>query len=401
MDADGPQLDVAILGGGIAGLWALDTLSRTGYRSCLFERDRLGRGQTLQAQGIIHGGGKYALRGVADVAAMRAIREMPERWRSHVEGTREPLLSRAALLSQHCDLWLPRAGWRDRLLAWGLRPLLKQPGVLAARPRELRRDAWPAALADARAVLRMAEPVVATGTVLADLAAHWPGRVHCNSGNMALRVAEREVEIAFEMRSNLRARCVVLCAGAGNADLLAAAGFDTPRMQLRPLRMFLLRGRLPELNAHCVSGGKTRLTITSADFEGGRVWQVGGELAERCAGEERPARLREFLATELRACLPSLPLSELSMSSYAATRAEAADAGGRRPSGVHLAAPHACVMVAWPTKLALAPVLAEEIAAQAQTLLGAPGQQSDLECTHAPPEVAPYPWEECQWERLS
>jgi hypothetical protein len=68
---------------------------------------------------------------------------------------------------------------------------------------------------------------------------------------------------------------------------------------------------------------------------------------------------------------------------------------------VHLAAPHACVMVAWPTKLALAPVLAEEIAAQAQTLLGAPGQQSDLECTHAPPEVAPYPWEECQWERLS
>jgi glycine/D-amino acid oxidase-like deaminating enzyme len=401
MEAEGVPLDVAVLGGGIAGLWALDSLSRAGYRSCLFERDQLGHGQTVQAQGIIHGGGKYALRGVADFAAMRAIREMPARWRSHLDGSREPVLSNAALLSEHCDLWLPSAGWRDRFLAWGLRPLLKQSGMLAARPRDLERDAWPEALGDARAVLRMAEPVLRTRTVLEDLAGHWPGAVHCDSGDMLLRVDQDFVEIQFESRSDVRAHSVVLCAGAGNADLLRGAGFQTPEMQIRPLRMFLLRGDLPELNAHCVSGGKTRLSITSAEFDGQRVWQVGGELAERSANEDDPARLREILRTELRDCLPSLELSGLSFSSYSARRAEAADPGGKRPSGVHLASPDPRLMVAWPTKLALAPVLAEEIVARTADLLGPAEGQELLECTHEPPVLAPYPWEVCEWEILS
>ena len=52
------QLDVLIFGGGAAGLWCLDRFRRAGYHAILLEAKALGRGQTIQAQGIIHGGGK-------------------------------------------------------------------------------------------------------------------------------------------------------------------------------------------------------------------------------------------------------------------------------------------------------------------------------------------------------
>ena len=55
--------DVVIIGGGVAGLWTLDQLVREGHRAVLLESSRLGEGQTVAAQGIIHGGLKYSLSG--------------------------------------------------------------------------------------------------------------------------------------------------------------------------------------------------------------------------------------------------------------------------------------------------------------------------------------------------
>jgi glycerol-3-phosphate dehydrogenase len=57
------QLDLLIVGGGAAGLWILDTLFWRGARAVLLENDCLGSGQTISAQGIIHGGLKYTLQG--------------------------------------------------------------------------------------------------------------------------------------------------------------------------------------------------------------------------------------------------------------------------------------------------------------------------------------------------
>ena len=56
-------IDVLIAGGGIAGLWLLNLLTRRGYSALLLEADALGCGQTLASQGMIHGGIKYALAG--------------------------------------------------------------------------------------------------------------------------------------------------------------------------------------------------------------------------------------------------------------------------------------------------------------------------------------------------
>ena len=55
------DVDVAIVGGGIAGLWIANLLLRRGINVALCEADAVGGSQTGAAQGIIHSGAKYAL----------------------------------------------------------------------------------------------------------------------------------------------------------------------------------------------------------------------------------------------------------------------------------------------------------------------------------------------------
>ena len=57
------QIDIAIIGGGISGLWLLNSFKSRGFRTLLFEKRSLGSGQTLASQGMIHGGVKYNLEG--------------------------------------------------------------------------------------------------------------------------------------------------------------------------------------------------------------------------------------------------------------------------------------------------------------------------------------------------
>ncbi|MBT7352376.1 MAG: FAD-dependent oxidoreductase, partial [Phycisphaerae bacterium] len=93
------HLDAVIIGGGVAGLLTLDALHRRGCHAWLIERTALGAGQTIQSQGIVHGGLKYALGGAAHAAA-KAVSEMPDRWRSMLSGEADPNLSAVAMRSE-------------------------------------------------------------------------------------------------------------------------------------------------------------------------------------------------------------------------------------------------------------------------------------------------------------
>lgn len=409
-------MDVLVFGGGVAGLWTLDHLRRRGYDAVLVESQALGEGQTIQAQGIVHGGGKYALRGVADLAAVRAIREMPARWTRHLRGDAEPDLSAARLLSSRCHLWVPRRPWRARLQGWGMLPLITHAGLLATRPVRVPRGQWPAALAHhAASVYAMGEPVVDTRSVLAALAERNRGSIFAiDAGADDVGV---EVEVKPEtgsrrwrciqlvrrdggQRVSLAPRAVVLCAGAGNEALLHRGGIEQAAMQRRPLRMILLRGDLPELFAHCVVGGKTRLTVTSAELASGeRVWQLGGELAERGAEETEDQRILARAREEIDRWLPDLPRRGLQLAHYLAVRAEARRVDHRRPSGVHVHRVAENVVVGWPTKMALAPLLAEEIHREIGVIVPrpAPTPATPRWPGWSGPEVASYPWETVEW----
>lgn len=404
------ECDVLIFGGGFAGLWILEKLVAAGYDALLVEASLLGQGQSIQAQGIIHGGGKYALRGVKDFAAAAAIREMPAIWRTSLQGQSEPDLSDAQVLSDRCHLWVPQGGWVSRLSAWGLMPVVQKAGLLHARPERLDASEWPQALrGSARAVYSMPEPVLSTGSALAALAARHRGRLlslgdeagftlHLNDHGQAVAVM-RSSDKGEVLR--LHARCLALAAGVGNEGLLERLQLTGAPMQRRPLLMALLRGKLPILYGHCVKGGKTAMTITSHPWErdaplepgSSMVWQVGGEVAERFAGQEDGPAFRSAVLSAIREMLPGLGLEGLEMSAYAAVRAEARSSKHRRPSGVyaHWVSDH--VMVTWPTKMALTPLLADEVLRELPARIGEPGGQgSPLEW--ARPEVARDPWRE-------
>jgi hypothetical protein len=54
------------------------------------------------------------------------------------------------------------------------------------------------------------------------------------------------------------------------------------------------------------------------------------------------------------------------------------------------------VIVAWPTKLSMAPVLADEVLQLIQLNVRSPGGYDELPSWPAP-GVAPYPWEDAEW----
>jgi hypothetical protein len=386
------RLDLLIFGGGAAGLWCLDRFRRAGYLAILLESTALGRGQTIQAQGIIHGGGKYALRGVRDFTAVRTTREMPERWRRSLAGEIEPDLRGTQLLSDRCHLWLPSGSMAARALAWGFMPLLAKGRLLSTAPQQLPDSMWPEALrGSALAVYAMAEPVVATGSLLYTLAR--PYRRWILSYDIStLEFAGGQVRIADEL---FQPRSIVFAAGEGNAELMLRAGMHGDLMQRRPLKMVLLRGtKLPALFGHCIMRGKTQLTITTPS-QG--IWQVGGEIAEQLAHQENLENGRRVAMSELRRCLPGLDFSGVEIAIYPATRAEARTVEQKRPSGVHVSRVAPGVVVGWPTKLSMAPILAEEIFALVSAELQQPGGYEEPQVPRSTPPVARYPWEEVEW----
>jgi glycine/D-amino acid oxidase-like deaminating enzyme len=385
------RADVLIFGGGAAGLWCLDRFRRAGYHALLLEAKALGAGQTIQAQGIIHGGGKYALRGIGDFAAVRATSEMPSRWRMSLTGAAEPSLTGAQVLSERCHLWLPRGSLLAHAQAWGLMPLLAHAGLLASAPVKLDKPCWPAIIRDAAlAVYALEEDVISTGSLLRALAArhhdyiylYEPARSGFKDGVFDLGDAV------------IDARAMVLTAGAGNAELLRNAGIRDEIMQRRPLTMVLLRGVLPPFFGHCVGAGKTQLTITTP---AAGIWQVGGEIAERLAHEDNPRAARREALREIARWVPGLDLAATEIALYRAERAEARTADLRRPSGVHARYVGPKLVAAWPTKLCLTPVLADEVFALVSAELKAPAGGDQEALPRPAPALARYPWEAAAW----
>lgn len=374
------RLDAVIFGGGVAGLWTLDELTRRGHSAVLLEPYALGTGQTVASQGILHGGTKYTLKGLLTPSA-EAISRLPALWRSCLRGEGEPPLTSTRVRAEFCHLWHTRS-LRSRAGMFGAKV------GLATAPRPIDDEQRPDALRDLDGqVLRLDETVIDPGSLCANLAQNAPGRVwkideaSFDAGRVLARVGDRA--------ATLEPRWVILTAGEGNAALRRQLGLDEKRMQRRPLHMVMVRGDLPELNGHCVDGAHTRVTITSAqDAQGRTVWQIGGQIAEDGVGMERLELLRRAIA-ELRATVPGFDPTGAEWSTYRVDRAELATAGGRRPETFTILH-EGNVITAWPTKLVSAPAMAQGIA----DLLEPSNAVDALPGDWPRPEVAMPPWDE-------
>lgn len=389
------RLDAVIFGGGVAGLWLLDQLARQGCHALLLEAGELGAGQTVAAQGIIHGGLKYTLQGLLTPSA-KSIRGMPAVWRNALLGRATPNLTRTRVRSECCYLWQTDS-------------LSSRAGMIGARvglqikPETLSIDDRPEALRHVPGtVARLAEQVICPRSFLADLAEQYADRLLKIDVANGLRfrlhspgeIAAVELTDPKSGRELVLApRQVVFTAGAGNASLRKLAKLDDAVMQRRPLQMVLVRGELPALNGHCVDGAKTRVTITcDHDARGRMVWQIGGQLAEDGV-TMLPHALTHHALQELQAVLPGISFDHTEWSTYKVDRAEGATSQGSRPENVQVLCA-GNVTTGWPTKLALAPILANEIASRISAEASSTPFQSAAWQDWPRPAVALLPWED-------
>ena len=391
--------DVVIFGGGAAGLWLLDELTRRGVDAVLLEANALGTGQTVAAQGIIHGGLKYTLQGLLTKSAA-SIREMPSVWRDCLDGRSEPDLSGVRRRSNECFLW------RTDSLTSRLGMLGAQFGLRVA-PQTVADDDRPELLRGCPGtVARLPEQVISTVSLIEVLAARHRERM--------LQVDPQQVEFVCRAAGDvslirlsrdrgqtleLRPRQVVFTAGAGNSALRRSVLLNQEAMQRRPLHMVMLRGSLPAFQGHCVDGAKTRVTITSdTDSAGRTVWQVGGQIAEEGVVWDDLTLLANA-RKELVSVLPGIDLSSVEWSTYRVDRAEAIMPGGKRPETVQIRREGNC-LTAWPTKLALVPQLVAEIANELVehvfNVLTANRPIENLPHDWPRPSVALPPWENAE-----
>lgn len=352
------EMDIAIIGGGIAGLWLLNRLCRMGFSAILLESDHLGGGQTTRSQGIIHGGMKYALQGKLTKAA-KAIANMPTVWKECLQGTGEINLANVPILSTKQYLW--STGSLSGTIAGFFAGM-----TLKSETRALNRELFPAVFQHPQfqgQVYALDEIVVDTISLVRELAAPLQKVIFkIDSLSTELNSDDSLASLIVNDTFQIKAKKYIFSAGSGNELLLKKLNHPTIQMQRRPLHMVIVKHDFDiSLYAHCLGLGSTpRVTITSHRAQDGKwVWYLGGQLAEE--GIKRTTQEQiEFTKKELRELFPWLDFSNAHIASFFIDRAENRMPNGARPDS-YFFKEIMNMIVAWPTKLAFAPQLANEI----------------------------------------
>lgn len=349
--------DIAIIGGGIAGLWLNAQLRQRGFNTLLIEKNSLGGEQTVKSQGIIHGGAKYALHG-ALTGSSEAIAEMPERWRTALKGEGDLDLRPVRVLSDAHYLWSPGS------IAGNLTSFFASK-AMRGRVDQVKGQQLPIALQNKDfkgRVYRLAELVLDVPSLIQRLA-ELAGDSLLHAQNITPRHDNQQLIGVQADDYCINAQRVVFCAGSGTEALLQAFALSKPAQQLRPLHMVIAKGpALLPLYAHCLGGGsKPRVTITSHPAADGQwVWYLGGNLAEADGVARSEAEQIQAAQAEVAHLLPWVNQEATQWATLRVDRAEPVQSGLTRPDNAFVTE-QANLLVGWPTKLALAPDFSDRV----------------------------------------
>ena len=348
------QFDTIILGGGIAGLWLLSLLRKHGFEAILLEKEGLGSGQTFASQGMIHGGIKYSLAG-AMTGASESIADMPLRWRSCLAGTDNVNLKGVTVLSDSYYMF------SDSRLSSKLTAFFGSK-TLEGRVASVPAANYPTVFQSPsfRGLLyKLNDLVLDTRSLITHL--HHQLKDYIFEGNVSFEHTNgRVTHLLLDDGLTVSADTYVLAAGKGNGELIEDLGLEVP-MQLRPLHQVVVKGKtLPDLFAHAVtlrSADKPRITFTTHSTADTKAWYLGGQLAESGVARNEAEQI-EFAKTELAAIMPWMDYSGCEFSTFRIDRAEAGGETLLRPDTPYVRR-HGNVVVCWPTKLTLAPMMGD------------------------------------------
>lgn len=359
------EADIVIIGGGIAGLWLLNRLRQQNFSVILLESATLGGGQTHTAQGIIHGGVKYALQGVLTPAA-QAIFDMPTVWKRCLQGQGEIDLSNVPVLSMQQYLW-STGTLTSKLTGFFAGLALKE------NLQVLDKSAFPEIFQHAQfhgQVYALAEMVIDVHALARELAIPNQDVIFkidaMQESQLQLDDTDRLISLKVQAKPldpvEVKAKKYIFTAGSGNELLLKKFKHTDVKMQRRPLHMVVVKHTFPySLYAHCLGFGSVpRMTITTHQADDGKtVWYLGGQIAEEGVKRSRDDQIR-FAQKELQELFPWLDFSKAQFASFLIDRAENLQPGGKRPDSCYMKEIEN-IIIAWPTKLALVPALVNEI----------------------------------------
>lgn len=393
-----PAVDIVVVGAGIAGLWVANVLKRRGYSVVVFDRDCIGGTQTLASQGMIHGGQKYVLTGSLGAQA-EPLAAMPARWQACFDGCGDVDLTGVALASDDQVMW-PAGG----LVAAGA--VLAAAKIVNAATEKLAREDFPAPLRERPKfkgpVYRLPEKVMNAKSLVAALARPLQGCIYRG----ALSGLLPDGQVAFTQQGHetgFQAQLVVCAAGTGNEDALRLLRVERAATQRRPLRQIMVRPMPYPLNGHGITAApKPRLTVTAARIDDSvmgtandYVWYVGGNVAEQAAGMDDDAAIA-FAQSELAEVFPHIDWTVKEWAVWHGDRAEPANPDGQLPPGPYVHQ-RGRALVAWPTKLTFAPLLADKVAGVVD--------HYKIRPVHAQPDLGGWPlaamgappWETATW----
>jgi glycerol-3-phosphate dehydrogenase len=368
------KLDIAIIGGGIAGLWLLNRLCNDGYNAVLFEQSELGGAQSMASQGMIHGGVKYALGG-ALTGASEAIADMPDHWRRCLKGEGDVDLRGASVLSDHFYMWSTASitskvtsFFASKVTRGRVNSVAKQD-----RPEVFQSDQFKGNL------YKLVDLVLDVPSVISALKNNYADRIftidwHCSQFKQSSDGSVDYLQIknkSTQSHLHIHAKRFVFSAGEGNETLLKALDIRSPTMQRRPLKQVIVKHPYPyALYAHCMgSNPSPRLTVSSHQTQNGEwVWYLGGDLATEGATQNDDQLIKKA-QQELKALFPWLDFSKSQWRTLFINRAEPKQKGLIKPDKAFAQTAKGCsnVIVSWPTKLTLAPNMADEIYTQLQS----------------------------------
>ncbi|NQV65535.1 MAG: FAD-dependent oxidoreductase [SAR86 cluster bacterium] len=353
-----PHTQIAIIGGGISGLWLLNVLGNLGYSVVLLEQKALGQAQTFASQGMIHGGIKYALGGFTTPAS-ESIANMPETWRQCLAGSGPLPLAGVNTLSDAYYLFSDGSLGSKVTAFFGSKSVRGRVTALASSD-------YPPLFANPQfsgSVYQLQDMVIDTPALVNALAAPYQAHIYQCQAEL-IRSSTGEVTGIDTGHGILTADCYILSAGAGNAALLANDHQTTITMQRRPLQQVMVKGQLPAAYAHGVSlrtAAKPRVTITTHPCEDGdNVWYLGGQLAEDGVDRSEGAQI-DKARRELNDLFPWIDLAAADWATLRVDRAEPAN-DLQRPDSPFCQRSHNTI-TCWPIKLTLTPMLADQVCA--------------------------------------
>jgi glycine/D-amino acid oxidase-like deaminating enzyme len=382
--------DVAVVGGGIAGLLVARGLSRAGYSVLLLEARALGGEQSTHNHGYLHLGYAYL---DAESSMVHKLRQAARGWGTlPVEylPTASWIALPRSLATSACENW-------RRIQLGELRegsPPWSSLGHVYFRSPE--RTIQPASTLKA-----LIEEVVGLGAMIQEASCE---RLALTESNEVRITASCEGEAR-----HFQARAAVVAAGAGSTRLLERSGLvnDT---ELRLSFMAVFKGSQPPF-AGVFPGDEARgIFIASREIDGACVWLISDRQSFSPGGVESEGIAAWWLSNVANTLADLIPAEVLDrveqVGIYAAMKSGLRPTRGTVAEDSCFSTGSGSITVIAPAKLTVAPLAAEEACRQIMEHLGrprliAPGSSSIRDPSMRTRAVIRERWEETKLHSIS